>query len=96
MAGGAGTAGVAADDAGVSGLAADARGGVIVNIDGLRFIGVQKGFGVSPDMHLFTDETTNSTFGVVDATPSKVAESRDAHRRRWALARERAAREVGV
>ena len=62
-----------------------------MKVDGLKFIGVQKGFGVSPDMHLFTDETTNSTFGVTEATPSKVAEWRDAHRRRWAAARERAA-----
>jgi hypothetical protein len=67
------------------------RGREIVKVDGLKFNGVQSGFGVVPDMHLFTDETTNSTFGVTEATPSKVAEWRDAHRRRWALARERAA-----
>ena len=63
-----------------------------MHVEGTWFNGVQKGYGVTEDVHLFTDLTTCSTFGVVDATPEKVAARRDEHRREWAADGERASK----
>ena len=61
-----------------------------MQVDGTCFNGVQKGYGVTEDVHLFTDLSTRSTFGVVDATPEKVAARRDEHRLEWAAMERRA------
>lgn len=53
-------------------------------IAGTIYNGIQRGYGVVPDLLVFADITTRSTFGVeVGASVEQVEAIRDMHREHW-------------
>ena len=55
-----------------------------MTVAGTIYNGVQNGYGVVPDLLIYTDTTTRSTFGVeVGASVEQVEAIRDTHRANW-------------